>query len=338
MIPKIIHQMWIGPYEPPSQMMQTWKDKHPDFEYILWNEAEIERRQWAFTCQKQIDMCKTYDGKVDIMRWEILFEMGGVFIDADSICIESIDDGTFMTKPAFACFENENIRKDLISNGTVGFIPGHPALKHMIDRIHSGDLDDRIQNYKAWYAVGPVLLTDTLNTGQFKNIAIYPSHTFLPIHFTGLAYEGHKKVYAYQAWSSTNAKNGSLHTLSLPEEMLPSNVTISVVVLIDQTNKDFLLRCLNSIRAQIGRFCIEIVCVADSVDSADIKPLCSSFFKTTRFITMQIYMHDACDEEISRLIGKKKCGNQSPVFISADEIMQPLRLTQNHLSDRPKNR
>ena len=35
MIPKIIHQIWIGPKESPTKPMDSWKNKNPDFEYIL---------------------------------------------------------------------------------------------------------------------------------------------------------------------------------------------------------------------------------------------------------------------------------------------------------------
>ena len=28
-IPKIIHQLWIGPKPAPSKLMQTWKEKNP---------------------------------------------------------------------------------------------------------------------------------------------------------------------------------------------------------------------------------------------------------------------------------------------------------------------
>ena len=34
-IPKIIHQLWIGPKPAPINLMNTWKEKHPDFEYIF---------------------------------------------------------------------------------------------------------------------------------------------------------------------------------------------------------------------------------------------------------------------------------------------------------------
>ena len=43
-IPKIIHQMWIGPHEMPKDMIQTWIDKNPDWEHILWTEEEIKKR------------------------------------------------------------------------------------------------------------------------------------------------------------------------------------------------------------------------------------------------------------------------------------------------------
>jgi mannosyltransferase OCH1-like enzyme len=40
-VPKIIHQIWIGPKPPPTNLMDTWKNMNPDFKYILWNEQRI---------------------------------------------------------------------------------------------------------------------------------------------------------------------------------------------------------------------------------------------------------------------------------------------------------
>ena len=44
-IPKIIHQIWIGNKPPPINLMNTWKEKNPDYEYILWNENEFIKRK-----------------------------------------------------------------------------------------------------------------------------------------------------------------------------------------------------------------------------------------------------------------------------------------------------
>ena len=35
MIPKIIHQIWIGPKKMPIKAMKTWQKKNPNFEYII---------------------------------------------------------------------------------------------------------------------------------------------------------------------------------------------------------------------------------------------------------------------------------------------------------------
>ena len=44
-IPKIIHQLWIGTKPAPITLMNTWKEKNPDFEYIFWNEQEFINRK-----------------------------------------------------------------------------------------------------------------------------------------------------------------------------------------------------------------------------------------------------------------------------------------------------
>ena len=92
MIPKIIHQLWIGPKPAPTNHMDTWKNKNPDFEYIRWNESELIARNMTIECQSRVDEMVEINGKADIIRWEILYKYGGVFLDADSICIEPIDD------------------------------------------------------------------------------------------------------------------------------------------------------------------------------------------------------------------------------------------------------
>ena len=47
MIPKIIHQIWIGNLEPPISLMNSWKNKHPDFKYILWDEERIREEKFS---------------------------------------------------------------------------------------------------------------------------------------------------------------------------------------------------------------------------------------------------------------------------------------------------
>jgi len=123
-IPKIIHQLWIGPKPPPSNHMDTWKQMNPDFEYIRWDERLIQSKI-TLECKHRIAEMKEINGQADIIRWEILYEYGGVFLDADSICVDKIDD-VLMNCKCFAGWEHETLRKGLIATGTMGFPPKHP--------------------------------------------------------------------------------------------------------------------------------------------------------------------------------------------------------------------
>jgi len=109
-IPKIIHQLWIGPVPAPISCMQTWHNKHPDFQYILWNESCLERLFLSLLLKKRIDEMTEICGKADIYRWYILYLFGGIFIDADSICFSRFDE-TMLNTDAFASYENEKVRR-----------------------------------------------------------------------------------------------------------------------------------------------------------------------------------------------------------------------------------
>ena len=48
----------------------------------------------------------------------ILYEYGGIFLDADSFCVKPIDD-MLQNCVAFAGWEQEELRKGLIATGTM---------------------------------------------------------------------------------------------------------------------------------------------------------------------------------------------------------------------------
>jgi len=328
-IPKIIHQIWIGPKPRPSNLMDTWKNKHPDYEYILWTETEVERRGIIFECAKQIEMIQEYAGKADIMRLEILYKYGGVFIDADSICIEPLDD-FFMKKTAFATYENENVRAGLVANGTMGYIPQHPLCRDMINWINSDNSTEAIQNCRAWYSVGPALLTRFLDLGKYRGFSVFPSYYFLPIHFTGLKYEGHKKVYAHQEWGTANQSYDTMNSVTLPAELCEPTIWISVLVSSYNTDHYHIRECLDSIKAQNGHFGIELVWLNDGSSAENTAILESElelFKDKTRFCKV-IYektvdnrgTHDCLNRGIIL------CSNELIFKMDSDDIMLPDRI------------
>lgn len=323
-IPKIIHQVWIGPKEPPIKPMDTWKNKHPDFEYIRWNELEFEKRDMNFECQDKIDEMTEINGKADIIRWEILYKYGGVFIDADSICIEKIDD-MLMNNKCFSGYEHEKLRPGLIATGTMGFPPKHPLVKGAIDFIKK----NIIHTNKAWITVGPGLLTQLYESGKYMDLKIFPSYTFLPIHHTNKEYQGHGKIYAYQLWGSTNFGKFDMSGL-MPDQFLKPDNEISIVIPSYNTNIRYVKECLMSIKKQVGHIGIEIVWIDDGSDELNTKLLkkaLEEFEKTTRFIKI-VYSKNEENKGLGYSLnrGIELCNNEIIFRMDSDDIMIPTRI------------
>lgn len=330
-IPKILHQLWIGDQSKrPSSLMDSWKLKHTEWEYISWDEKEIERRNIKFECYRQINEIPEINGKADIMRWEILYEMGGVFMDADSICIEPIEPEVFLTKNGFSCFENEQNRRGLVACGAMGFPPKHPLLREIIDHIKTLDLLPSVCNLRAWVTVAVSLITKKLNEGHYPDFTIFPSYMFIPDHFTGVKYQGHKKVYSYQAWGSTYKNYSTMNGLNIPNEFLTPSKWVSILISSYNTCEEYIDECLESIRAQIGHIGLEIVWINDgsSKENTEIlKNKLSCFEAKTRFIRV-IYKENTENLGIAVSLheGINLCNNEFIIKMDSDDIMKYNRI------------
>ena len=264
-IPKIIHQIWIGPKPAPTNFMDSWRDKHPDFEYIRWSESELLKKGMMIQCKDRVESMSEINGKADIIRWEILYKYGGVFIDADSICIEPLDD-TLMNCKAFASYENEEARKGLVATGTMGFYPNHPLCKDAVEWILKNEISVEKTGYRAWKTVGPGLLTNLINQYKYPDFTVFPSFYFLPLHYTGLSYNAHGKIYAYQEWGSTKQNYEQMNNIELPAVFTEPEKWVSVLLSSFNTKHIYIVDCLNSIKSQEGHFGIEIVWINDGSD------------------------------------------------------------------------
>jgi GT2 family glycosyltransferase len=333
MIPKIIHQLWIGSLPAPSKFMNTWRDKNPSFQYMLWNETEISKQPTIFACQNRVNEIEEINGKADILRWEILYAYGGVFLDADSICIEPIDD-ILMNTTCFAGWEQEQVRTGLIATGTMGFPPKHPLVKQAIDWIKANPVSFKKTGKRAWLTVGPMLLTNMYNSNeQFKkDMTIFPSYFFLPIHGTGLEYKGHGKIYAYQAWGSSKQNYEQMNNMSLPPQFDTPPVTKAVSILVSSYNTKavYIKECLESIKHQQGHFNIELVWINDGSNPLNtnlLKQLLEQFQKTARFITV-VYSENDGNKGIGYTLNKgiEMCSNDLIIKMDSDDIMLENRI------------
>jgi len=91
-IPKIIHQIWLGCPFPEKYKILTdiWKAKHPDWTFFLWTEKEIE--EFGLTNKWMYDNMKNPSAKSDVVRYEIAYSYGGIYVDTDFYCCKNFDE------------------------------------------------------------------------------------------------------------------------------------------------------------------------------------------------------------------------------------------------------
>lgn len=92
-IPRIIHQIWVGPKQPPEYLLRFQKhiqQMHPGWEYHLWTDASL--KGICLPDQDLIDKTSNYGTKADIVRCDILEQFGGVCFDADIDVCASFED------------------------------------------------------------------------------------------------------------------------------------------------------------------------------------------------------------------------------------------------------
>ncbi|MFC0687725.1 glycosyltransferase [Novosphingobium clariflavum] len=208
MIPRTFHFIWVGDESRrPDNCIDTWRAAHPDWQFRLWGNAELEARGWINARHIAEMRQREWNGVADMMRWEILQEHGGIVFDADSICTRPLPDD-MLDCEAFACWESEIARPGLIAAGYFGCTAGNGFVQQIIDDIAASP---SVVGEMAWKTVGPQRLTDCYRKFAYTPLRIYPSHYFIPRHFTGVTYEGSDPVYAHQLWGSTSQSYDRIH-------------------------------------------------------------------------------------------------------------------------------
>jgi hypothetical protein len=219
MIPRRLHQFWIGPSPAPSQWMETWRAAHPQWEYTLWDERAIKRLRLsnASLFRRLCDIGR-YDGASDVARSEILLRFGGVWVDADSECLRPLDGAPFLDAHFFAVQDPflpsgwalvrellGNVQH-LVAGGFMGSEPSHRILERYVDALSR--VTDNKELSPTWITVGGVLLQKVI--GDDPDALILPSWTFFDRNLKGEPVLG-GEPYARHFWGSTAGREGPEH-------------------------------------------------------------------------------------------------------------------------------
>ncbi len=136
-IPKKIHIIWFGDKSKLKFDLDSLKQYAPRYEVKVWGEEDFD---WDELCKIPF-VKKTYESQSwaflsDYIRAKILYEEGGVYLDADMKVLKFIE-GMFSGKSLALAFENNTT----LSMGFAGSCKGHKFFKDLMsiyESTHSG--------------------------------------------------------------------------------------------------------------------------------------------------------------------------------------------------------
>lgn len=163
-IPRIIHHVWFG--KPVSstdkQLRETWFAFHPEWKFILWtdrwcndeyayrvyslqqlynalNDPHITRiivdvRILQFDNRTFFDQANNYGEKSDIIKYEIVYQFGGMYVDYDFECLKSFEP-LFNRYDFFTGIQPFDTNIEQLGAALFAAKPNHPILHHAVETI-----------------------------------------------------------------------------------------------------------------------------------------------------------------------------------------------------------
>jgi len=168
MIPKIIHYIWIGSEIPENIKVQIKKNSQffKEYEVKVWTEINMpklnkfaqiayDEKKWAFVS--------------DYLRFLILKEYGGIYLDTDMDVLKSFDDLLI-----YPCFSGWDRTRKYVYAGIVGVESNHPYINKIMDKYNN--IEEGI------YLTSPEIMTEAYaNYDKKEDIKILESKYFYPL-------------------------------------------------------------------------------------------------------------------------------------------------------------
>jgi len=155
MIPKIIHQIWVGPYRIPKRELEsvrTLKEKLPDWEHHLW--TDDARVIMSSNMQEAYDYYGTlgdYVAQANILRLFVVKEFGGVYMDIDFDVLAGFEGIDFSQSDSFFCWHDTDISVCTFPNGVFGGAKGSKIIAHLCKHVHLYLPNGKIHHHTPWY-------------------------------------------------------------------------------------------------------------------------------------------------------------------------------------------
>lgn len=164
-VPRILHQIWIGdaPLPAGTEQWRQHADQH-GYQYQLWRETDLDtfgiREDRVYQ-----DMLSRGDfpGAVDVARYLILQELGGIYLDCDWYPARSDLNFHDLMPLLGLTVMAENIPRNtgkgglLLANSFLATPANHPVFNRLVATL--GDVMDTLPAAPAWWITGPLIFT-----------------------------------------------------------------------------------------------------------------------------------------------------------------------------------
>ncbi len=206
-IPRIIHHVWFGVplSDEDKQLRATWQQVHPEYRFILWtdrveNDSNALRvRSWqeldmvllltdeqyivvdvaslTFDNRTFFDEAINYGEKSDILKYEIVYQIGGMYVDFDFECLRPFNE-LFDRYDFFTGIQPLDTNIEQLGAALFGAKPDHPVLRYAVETIKD---DHHVR--QIIIKTGPIHFSQAFiaKAGAERNIDIaFPASFFYP--------------------------------------------------------------------------------------------------------------------------------------------------------------
>jgi mannosyltransferase OCH1-like enzyme len=172
-IPRILHHIWLGRDPLPDEhkpWIESWKKRHPKWEHRLWTEENLPLNPLR---PEVLERLRAPVERADILRLEILYTHGGVYLDTDLECLRSLDDVLVGHEFVGVCH-----KPDRITNTAIAAVPGHPLLDRAMHEIKPLETYWTGSSEALKDVAGPRLLQKLIP--EFPDIVLLEPYMFFP--------------------------------------------------------------------------------------------------------------------------------------------------------------
>lgn len=211
LVPPIIHWIWLGEKEFPESSIKnvvSWKKHHPNWKLIFWTDRKdrqlplpdmevryVSEFEWEHT-GRLIDQTKNYGEKSDLLRYEILWKWGGLYIDHDIFCLTAFSELN-QQYPFYVFLEPPHYIPGyplaiFVNNGCIGSSIGSPIIKKTMEEIYIRFSESKAKKFSSEFS--QVLcrtfqpfssaLRESLKNKECDGIVFPASFLYVPEHIS----------------------------------------------------------------------------------------------------------------------------------------------------------